>query len=324
MSNKIKKIAAILVFLGFSIPIFSYAYSPSVQLYVNGSSTSPVTIPYNSSVNLSWSSSNVDYCNASGDWSGSKALSGLETINNIMSSKTFIINCSGSSGFASNQITVNVSSATTTLQVNKLVRNISDGTGYYEWLYADPGESLTFQINVIAGSAGLQDVVVKDTLPGKITYLGNLKIDNVSSSGNIILGFDIGDFSANQTKVITFDAKVADSNQFSAGVTNLINSVLVYNSITANSDTAKVVINRATGPTSVPTGISNNIFLDSFIIPLALSFLMLWAFKSHIINFEEWLDDKKKEYNQYKARKTLHSRISQIKSEEFPKNRWKS
>jgi hypothetical protein len=324
MVNKIKKITILFIFLAIVLPIFSCtAYSPVVQLYANGSSTSPVSISYNSSLNLTWSSNDVDYCQASGDWSGTKAISGLETINNVTSNKSFTITCYGTSGYATSKIDITLTNIPTSLRVNKLVRNVSDGNAYQDSVLADPDERLSFQINITAGNTSLQDVIVKDTLPSKIIYLGNLKVDNLSSSGNITLGFDIGDFSANQTKIVTFDAVVADSNQFLIGTTNLINSVLVYNSLLANSDTAKVVISKTTGtgPTNVPTGISNNILLDSFLIPLAISFLMIWTFKSHIINFEEWLDNKKRGYNGYKAKKTLHSRISQIKSEEFSRKK---
>lgn len=313
--------------LALFTPILSYAaYSPNVEIKANNSSVSPVTISYNTSVSLSWSSSNADSCQASGDWSGTKAISGSETINNVISNKSFTITCSGAGGSATSKIDVTLTNIPTSLQVNKLVRNVSDGSAFQDSVLADPGERLSFQISITAGNTGLQNVIVKDALPSKIIYLGNLKVDNVSSSGNITLGFDIGDFSGNQTKIITFDALVADSNQFSIGVTNLINSVLVYNSLLSNLDTAKVVISKSTGtgPTNVPTGISNNIFLDSFFIPLAMSILMILAFKSHIINLEEWLDNKRKKYNGYKAKKTLNSRISQIKADEFPRNKGKN
>jgi len=322
MTNKIKKIITILIYLGLILPFFSYAaYSPSIEIKANSSSVSPVVISYNSSASLSWNSSNADSCQASGDWSGTKAISGSETINNITSNKSFTMICSGAGGSATSKIDVTLTNIPTSLQVNKLVQNITDSTSYQDSVFADPNERLSFQININAGGTALQDVIVKDALPNKIIYLGNLKVDNVSSSGNITLGFNIGNFSSNQTKIITFDASVADSSQFGAGTTNLINSILVYNSIVAKTDTATVAVYKATGsgPTSVPTGLTNNIFLDSFLLPLALSFTIIWLFKSHIINFEEWLDDKKREYNGYKAKKTLHSRISQIKSEEFSK-----
>jgi hypothetical protein len=308
MVNKIKKIA-IVIFLAIVMPIFSCsAYSPAVQLYANGSSTSPVTISYNSSLNLTWSSSNADYCQASVDWSGTKATSGSETFYNVTSNKDFKITCYNSSGFSIAEIEIVVTSIPTSLQVNKLVQNVSQGSAYLDVVSANPGERVSFLIQVTVGSTGLQSIIVKDTLPSKIIYLGNLKIDNVSYSGDITSGLNIGDLSSNQTKTLTFDASIVDSTQFGIGTTTLINTVLVYNSLFAASDTAKVLVYKATGagPTNVPTGLSNNFFLDSFFLPLAIAFLIIWIFKSHIVNFEEWLDSKKKAYSTYRARKIIN------------------
>jgi len=308
MVNKIKKIIKIFIFLGIVLPVLSYAaYSPSVEIKANGSSVSPVTISYNSSVSLSWSSSNADSCQASGDWSGTKAISGSETINNITSNKSFTIICSGAGGSATSKIDITLTNIPTFLQINKLVQNVSDGSTYQDSVLADPGEKVSFRIEVTTGSAGLQSIIVKDALPNKIIYLGNLKIDNVSYSGDITSGLNIGNLSSNQTKIITFDASVADSTQFNLGTTSLINAVLVYNSLFANSDTAKVMVYKATGSgaTTIPTGLSNNFFLDSFFLPIVISLLIIFIFKSRIINFEEWVDKRKKEYGAYRARKII-------------------
>ena len=51
-------------------------------------------------VNLSWTSSYADYCQAGGDWSGEKASGGVETIGPIQESSTFSLNCVGAGGEA--------------------------------------------------------------------------------------------------------------------------------------------------------------------------------------------------------------------------------
>lgn len=51
------------------------------------------SIPYNTSVVLSWTSQNADTCTAFGDWSGSKPLSGSETVGPLTSDKTYGIGC---------------------------------------------------------------------------------------------------------------------------------------------------------------------------------------------------------------------------------------
>jgi len=324
MTNKIKKITTILIYLGLILPIFTYAvYSPSVQLYVNGSSNSPITISSGSSVNLTWSSSNADSCQASGDWSGIKDTSGSESVGGVTSSKNYIIICTGLGGSTTAQMSVNVTGTATFLQVNKIVRKFYNSNSYFDTVSVNPGEIVSFRIEVTAGNSGLQNIIVRDTLPSKMSYLGNLKVGSVSYSDNITSGFSIGDLSGNQTKIITFDASIADSTQFNLGTTTLLNTVLAYNSLFSDSDTAEVTVYKLTGggATTVSTGLTNNIFFDSFLLPLVITLLMIWAFKSHIISFEEWVDVRKRKYNQYKAKKTLNLRITEIKAREFNGNK---
>jgi hypothetical protein len=81
--------------------------APSVDIKANGSDGS-ITISYNSSANLTWTSQNVDSCYASNAWSGTKSTSGSESTGNLTSSKTYNITCSGSGGSVSDNVIVNV------------------------------------------------------------------------------------------------------------------------------------------------------------------------------------------------------------------------
>jgi len=53
--------------------------SPSVDLKADGSN-GPITVSYQDNITLSWSSENSVSCQASGDWSGTKAVSGSQVI----------------------------------------------------------------------------------------------------------------------------------------------------------------------------------------------------------------------------------------------------
>lgn len=65
------------------------AISPThVSLYA-----SPISVPYNGSSTLTWSSFNMEYCTATTGWSGQKGNSGNEVINNITSSATYVLVC---------------------------------------------------------------------------------------------------------------------------------------------------------------------------------------------------------------------------------------
>lgn len=297
-----------------NINVSSCYSSPSVDLKVN-SSDSSITIPYNTAANLRWTSNNANYCSASGAWSGTKAISGSESTGNLTSSKRYALTCTGSGGSNTDNVTVNVTSSST-LTVNKLVRNLSDGTGWADSVSAGPSEVISFSIEVTAGNSSIDNLIVKETLPDKITYRQNtLKIDDVLSSGDIFSGLNIGSLAANQKKTITFDADIVGADKFAFGDTQLINSVIAYNINTSGSDTAKIVVTRkaVAGATTISTGLTNNLFLDSFAIPLVITLLFIWLLKTRIIRFEEWLDARKNQYQKYKSKKLLQLKIKKIR-----------
>ncbi|MBL8031269.1 MAG: prepilin-type N-terminal cleavage/methylation domain-containing protein [Candidatus Doudnabacteria bacterium] len=87
----------------------SPAPAPTVSLLANGSS-SAITIAYNASATLSWSTTTVDTngCIASGSWSGTKATSGTATTGALTTTQTYTLQCTGPGGTASGSVTVNV------------------------------------------------------------------------------------------------------------------------------------------------------------------------------------------------------------------------
>ena len=86
---------------------FTTTPGPAIDLRANGSN-GPITLPYDSSVDLTWYSSNVSSCYASEGWSGTKVVSGSEIRDNLTSSKTYTITCDGSSGSVSDSVLVNI------------------------------------------------------------------------------------------------------------------------------------------------------------------------------------------------------------------------
>ena len=70
----------------------------TVDLKVD-SSDGPITVSYKDNITLSWSSENSVSCQASGDWSGTKAVSGSQVIQmNEVKTNTFTITCQDSTG----------------------------------------------------------------------------------------------------------------------------------------------------------------------------------------------------------------------------------
>jgi len=184
---------------------------------------------------------------------------------------------------------------------------------------ADPLERVEFHILITStGSSGAQNVMLKDGLPWQLTYQNNLKIDGESSTGNILTGLNLGTISPGQSKVVTFEAQVASEDKFIYGTTTLTNSALAYNTDTAKTDTAQVVVTRkgvAGAATEVSTGIVDRA-LDYILFPLAITFIIILVFKKYLIFLSEWFEKRKNGAIEYRAKKVLGKVILSIKSRE--------
>ena len=79
----------------------------TVDMKANGSD-GPITINSGTAATLSWTSTNATSCTASGGWSGSKATSGSQSTGNLITSQTYTLACTGTSGNASDSVAVNI------------------------------------------------------------------------------------------------------------------------------------------------------------------------------------------------------------------------
>ena len=83
--------------------------SPTVDFKADGS-TGPITIPYNTSSNLTWNVENAGSCQASGAWSGTKSTSGSQSTGNLgAGTYIYTLTCTGPGGSESSSVTINVS-----------------------------------------------------------------------------------------------------------------------------------------------------------------------------------------------------------------------
>ncbi len=74
-------------------------------------SASSSQINAGSNVTLTWSTTNVDTCTASGDWNGNVQTSGSTTVGPIQADASFVLSCSGSSGGVMKEVAVVVGAA---------------------------------------------------------------------------------------------------------------------------------------------------------------------------------------------------------------------
>lgn len=91
----------------------------------------PSSVDYAASTTLTWSSSNVTSCTASGDWSGSEDTSGSKSFDDLTSDATYTLSCSGAAGTVSKSVTVKVGPALTLTANPTTIR--SDGSSMLTW-----------------------------------------------------------------------------------------------------------------------------------------------------------------------------------------------
>ena len=78
---------------------------PEPVVSLNASSQS---LAYQEFVELTWSASNADQCEASGSWSGARGVSGSESIGPLTEDSRFVLTCSGQGGSNSESVDISV------------------------------------------------------------------------------------------------------------------------------------------------------------------------------------------------------------------------
>ncbi len=213
-----------------------------------------------------------------------------------------------------------------TFSLSTAIKNLTrEDTVWYKSISADPGDELLFRTLVNSTSnLKIRDVKVKVNLALGIIYEGELIVNDKSYYEDITLhALDIGDITANQTKAITFKARVAKLENLSPKTDNLISTILIYTPYISKTDnfiikikgleSSGVPIAHAAGPTDVVTGVTGNIILDSLLLPLGISLLLVWIFRSKLVGFDRWSVSRKKEIREYRANKQLKRKIAQVK-----------
>ncbi len=291
-------------------------YAPTVDLKANGFDGT-ISIPVNAAAMLGWTSLNASSCSFTSGASGSRAVSGSESTGILSASRTYVMTCFGTNGqMATDTVTVNTSSSST-LEVIKQVRSLTDNTVFVDEITVKPGAKLEFMVKIKNnGTVGLANMTVRDVFPAKINYSGNLKIDGIYSTDQITQ-INIGDLTVGQTKTLTFEGTVSDASQFAFGTSTWINAVTVYNVTAAVTDATTINVNRTqvAGATTIPTGIASK-FMDYIFIPSAIALFLVWAFRRYLMIFDEWVNRKKLAISHYKAEKELSRTVNYIRMRE--------
>ncbi|MDD4624983.1 MAG: hypothetical protein PHC82_01465 [Candidatus Pacebacteria bacterium] len=123
-------------------------------------------------------------------------------------------------------------SGNSNLSITKTVKNVTDGTYWSSSVNANPGEKVSYKIDIYSsGQTAAENVILKDTLPSNMSYSGNLYINGVYygySASSLASGINLGTINSGSTKTITFDATVYSDSYFGSSNTTLTNYAYTY------------------------------------------------------------------------------------------------
>ncbi len=184
--------------------------APTVTLNAN-----PINVPYGQSTTLTWVSTDATSCIATGDWSGSKTLSGNEVISNLILNETFIITCTGISGSASSTASVIVGPQISDISVLK----VADKTTL------NVGDTVTYTITVSnAGPNNATGVTATDLLSDKLNFVSASTTSGSYATSTGV--WTIGHLNNSTSTVLTLVATVKSGNE----------GAIINNSVTSSSD----------------------------------------------------------------------------------------
>ncbi|OGZ72882.1 MAG: hypothetical protein A3A98_03520 [Candidatus Staskawiczbacteria bacterium RIFCSPLOWO2_01_FULL_40_39] len=168
----------------------------------------------------------------------------------------------------------------------------------------------------------INNVTVRDVFPNNLSYRDALKVDGTANSGDLFVGVNIGSIPMGQTKNVTYEAQVGPTQNFPVGATTLNDAVTVtvtdagYNQATGS---ASVIVTKTatSGATTAPTGLTNNVWVDSFFIPLMIGLLGFWLVRSNAFGIAEKIGLNNLRYKGFLAQQQLDSKIQEIKNKEI-------
>lgn len=182
--------------------------------------------------------------------------------------------------------------------VSKKAINLTSGNlGWSKTINAKPYDILSFSV-AIQTDKDLSNIFIKETLPTNLAYSGNLLINAVKNeAANPINGINVGSLRAGEVLVVSYQAKVNPSSGYGT-VNSEVITTITADQISQITDTATIVVNNSqvsgaatTNPTDLSTGQTNNLFKDSFFLPMMLIVFGGWLyFSGRIYSFADWLN----------------------------------
>ena len=197
--------------------------------------------------------------------------------------------------------------------------NVTGGENTWSKLVRGEGSNqIAFRFDVKNTTSQTQkNVITQVLLSPYIKYTGNLKINNVSASGDIT-NLNLGDIYAGQTKTVTFYGTVDPIDRFVYGQSQLINVVTTRNRTPQLTDTNKIYIWRAniagiaTGPSSLATGLGSDL-IDYLLLPLIVALILTFVFRKQLKELMAGWDQKLIHAVKKNSDRSLEKKIQEIK-----------
>jgi hypothetical protein len=185
--------------------------------------------------------------------------------------------CSG------NNNTINNPSAGNGLSVSFFAKTDASSTQWQKTVQVNANSQAYFMISIVNNTnAPIDNINVSANIPGQITTLGNLKIDGVPVSGDIISGISVGTITQGASKSITFEGK---TQGFSSQATVQANAAAIVNGVN-QLDSLSINFNPSQVTASVSSAKNASPFMDFLkrwylwiLVGLVLIFLFIVIFK---------------------------------------------
>jgi len=146
-----------------------------------------------------------------------------------------------------------------------------------------PNGKIYFMVSTANNSgAQVSDATVSANIPSDITSLGNLQINGVSVSGDIVSGVDIGALAPGNAKSITFEGK---SNAIVSQATKQAVATVSAGGYSPQSDSVSIILSNVQigsgiAPASVSSSVANNFwnFLKRWYLWILVGLVLIFLF----------------------------------------------
>ena len=145
---------------------------------------SPTSVTSGGSTTLSWSSSNATSCTASGDWSGTKGVSGSQALSSITANKTYNLNCTGSGGSTNDSVSVTLSLPLPSITITASPSSITSGESTTLSWSSSNATSCTASVDW-SGSKGTSGTELMSSITANSTFSLQCSNTTGSQSGSV-------------------------------------------------------------------------------------------------------------------------------------------